>query len=426
MALVESSTLLHRLYAFLFSPEGGGWGYPYLGLPGLEAVLVVAVLVPAALFAFNLAGKRISTHEWQTIAALTGVAFIAQLSLRSLGPTGLGEVVEHRGANGFLDVARAYGPIELLSRFHTLADQLPMHARANLPGKTLFFHVLLAITGSSDVMGLLIVLASTCGAAMVYFLAREWFGDRRAALFAFAFYVFLPARIYFLPVMNVLTPVFLLVPMCLIEVHFRTRQRWPLIAAGLSVYWLVIFEPLPLAAGPIVIAQVLRRVQLRQIGWRDVARVLVIPAITVIGVHAAMRILLGFDTVAAFLAALEDARRFNQATARPYWLWLGHNLKDFLIHMGLGQSLLLLAAFWTMTRDRAWLIVPIAGVLLILAFLGINRGEIVRLWIFLGVLMQLAAAQAWAGHPRLFRAALAASIVQTAVLVSAVGWITLG
>ena len=188
----------------------------------------------------------------------------------------------------------------------------------------------------------------------------------------------------------------------------------------------MIFEPLPLAAGPIVIAQVLRRVQLRQIGWRDVARVLVIPAITVIGVHVAMRILLGFDTVAAFLAALEDARHFNQATARPYWLWLGHNLKDFLIHMGLGQSLLLLAAFWTMTRDRAWLIVPIAGVLLILAFLGINRGEIVRLWIFLGVLMHLAAAQACAGHPRLFRAALAASIVQTAVLMPAVGWITLG
>ena len=103
-------------------------------------------------------------------------------------------MVEHRGANGFLDVARAYGPIEFLSRFHTLADQLPMHARANLPGKTLFFHVLLAITGSSDVMGLLIVLASTCGAAMVYFLAREWFGDRRAALFAFAFYVSLPAQ----------------------------------------------------------------------------------------------------------------------------------------------------------------------------------------------------------------------------------------
>ena len=89
-------------------------------------------------------------------------------------------------------------------------------------------------------------------------------------------------------------------------------------------------------------------------------------------------------------------------------------------------DLLLLAAFWTMTRDRAWLIVPIAGVLLILAFLGINRGEIVRLWIFLGVLMQLAAAQACAGHPRLFRAALAASIVQTAVLMPAVGWITLG
>ena len=426
MAVVESSTLIHRLYAFLFSPAGGGWGYPYLGLPGLEAVLVVAFLVPAALYAFTLAAKRITTHEWQTIAALIGVAFIAQLLLRSLGPTGLGEVVEHRGANGFLDVARAYRPIEFLSRFQTLTDHLPMHARANLPGKTLFFHGLLAITGSADMMGLLIVLVSTCGAAMVYFLARVWFGNRQAALFAFAFYVFLPARIYFLPVLNVLTPVFLLAPMCLIEVHFRTRQRWPLVAAGLSVYWLVIFEPLPLAAGPIVIAQILRRVQLRQIGWRDVARVLVIPAITVIGAHVAMRVLFGFDTVAAFRSALEDARQFNRATARPYWLWLGHNLKDFLIHMGVGQSLLFLSALWTMTRDRAWLIVPIAGVLLMLAFLGINRGEIVRLWIFLGVLMQLAAAQACADRPRLFRAALAASIVQTAVLMSAVGWITLG
>jgi hypothetical protein len=285
--------------------------------------------------------------------------------------------------------------------------------------------MLLAFTGSSAVMGLLIVLASTCGAAMVYFLAREWFGDRRAALYAFAFYVFLPARVYFLPVMNVLTPVFLLVPMCLFEVHFRTRRSWPLVAAGLSVYWLVIFEPLPLAAGPIVMAQLLRRVHLRQMGWRDVARVLVIPAITVIGVHVAMRILFGFDTLAAFQAALEDARRFNRATGRPYWLWLGHNLKDFLIHMGVGQSLLFLAGFWTMTRDRVWLIAPIAGVLLLLALLGINRGEIVRLWIFLGVLMQLAAAQACAGHPRLFRAALAVSIVQAAVLVSAVGWITL-
>jgi hypothetical protein len=425
MALAESSTLLHRLYAFLFGPEGGGWGYPYVGMPGLDALLVVVVLVLAALLALNLAGKRIATHEWPTIAALTALAFVAQLWLRSLGPTGLGEVVEHPGANGFLDVARAYGPIELLSRYAALADQLPMHARANLPGKTLFFHVLLAITSSPEAMGLLIVLASTCGAAMVYFLAREWFGDRRAALAAFAFYVFLPAKIYFLPLMNVLTPVFLLLPMCLVEVHFKSRRLWPIVAAGVSVYWLVIFEPLPLAAGPVVIAQILRRVQMRQIGWRDVVRVLVVPAITAIGVHAGMRILFGFDAVAAFLAALEDARQFNEANARPYWLWVGHNLKDFVIHMGLAQSLLL-AAFWKPASDRAWLIVPITGVLLALAFLGINRGEIVRLWIFLGVLMQLAAAQVCAAHPRLFRAALAASILQTAVLMPTVGWITLG
>ena len=327
-------------------------------------------------------------------------------------------------------MARTYGPIELLSRFQELAPQLPLpHARANLPGKALLFHLLLVVTHSSAAMGLLIVIASTCGAALVYLLAREWFGDRRAALFAFAFYVFMPARIYSVPILNTLTPVFLLIPMCLLELHFRTRSTWPLLVMGIASYWLLIFEPLPFAATPIVLWQVIRRVQRGDLRWAEAGRAVVYPALSLLGVYIAVRLLFGFDAVAAFRFALQDARRFNVLTSRPYWLWVGHNLKDFFLHVGPGVAILFFIALWSPVRTRSadlWLAPSLAAVLIVLTLLGINRGEVVRLWIFVGTLMLIAAAHACASRPPAFRIALTIAIVQTAVLVQSIGWVVTG
>ena len=287
------------VFHFFFSPEGAGWGYPFVGWPGLSSIVISIVLIPVVLAALRMGLARIESREREVLAGLVVAGFLAQLALRSLGPSSPATVIASTGSNGFLSVAERYGPFEFLSQFHALVSRLPMHVQANLPGKTLVFHGLLAITSSAEVMGYVILLASTLGAVLVYFLARQWFADRRVALCAAVLYLFMPARIYFLPVMNVLTPVVALLPLCLLEVYFAQRRSWPLLAAGVSIYALVIFEPLPLALAPIAICQVARRYRAGEIGRTDIVGVAAYPVLAAIGVHGVMQAVCGFDVVAA-------------------------------------------------------------------------------------------------------------------------------
>lgn len=417
-----------NIYHFFFGPPGGGWAYPFLWFPGMEAFVVLLVLFPLALVAALLGSARISTHERQTLVGFLIFGFFAQLALRSLAPTTLAMVVDSPGANGFLGVARTHGAFTLLSQFDVLVEQLPMHARANLPGKALLFHGLLVITESASAMALLIVTISTLGAALVYFLAREWFADRQVAFYAAVFYVFLPARIYFLPVMNVVTPVLALVPMCLLELYFSRRRPWLLVACGVVGYGLILFEPLPLALAPLAMWQVARRYRNGELGRMAVVGSVAYPMAGLVAVYFLMKAFVGFDLVTAFLTALDGARDFNAATARPYGLWVRHNLKDFFLHMGIAQSALFFAALWTVgfkgTGDAGrWLILSFAAVLLTIDVLGVNRGEVVRLWIFLGVVLQIIAARQCARRFRVFALVLGLTIAQTALLMPAVGWV---
>jgi hypothetical protein len=183
------------------------------------------------------------------------------------------------------------------------------------------------------------------------------------------------------------------------------------------------------AATPIVLWQVIRRVQRVELRWAEAGRAVVYAALSLLGMHIAVRLLFGFDTVAAFRFALQDARDFNALTARPYWLWVGHNLKDVFLHVGPGQAMLFFIGLWTSVRTPSadlWLAPTVAAVLIVLTFLGINRGEVVRLWIFVGALMQIAAAHACASRPLAFRIVLTIAIVQTAVLVQSIAWVTAG
>src|SRR3954467_2597425 len=94
--------LAHQVYAFLFSPPGGGWGYPFIGPPGLNTLFVIVTLVAASWFVFKVATTTIKTHEGITLSGLLVYGFMADLALRALGPASMASVVESRGANGFL------------------------------------------------------------------------------------------------------------------------------------------------------------------------------------------------------------------------------------------------------------------------------------------------------------------------------------
>ena len=81
-----------NIYHFFFGPPGGGWAYPFLWFPGMEAFVVLLVLFPLALVAALLGSARISTHERQTLVGFLIFGFFAQLALRSLAPTTLAMV----------------------------------------------------------------------------------------------------------------------------------------------------------------------------------------------------------------------------------------------------------------------------------------------------------------------------------------------
>lgn len=156
---------------------------------------------------------------------------------------------------------------------------------------------------------------------------------------------------------------------------------------------------------------------------------------------------LGFNILDAFFNALEDARAFNINANRPYFIWTIQNLKDFFLNMGIAHSLLFLlflgGTLWKLatlighrtgtahpiadylTKSDVVLLLAFTCVLLVLDLLGINRGETTRLWIFLGVILQIVVAHycAVGRQYRAFAPVLAITIIQTSLCLSRVGFV---
>ena len=97
-----------------------------------------------------------------------------------------------------------------------------------------------------------------------------------------------------------------------------------------------------------------------------------------------------------------DAVKFNEATGRPDEIWVYQSLLDFVVAVGACQAVLFVGALvdgFARGKGGTRLAEPIVaftlglvGVVLALDWLGVNRGEVVRLWIFLACLCQIPAA----------------------------------
>ncbi len=112
-----------------------------------------------------------------------------------------------------------------------------------------------------------------------------------------------------------------------------------------------------------------------------------------------------FDLLGAFQYVLRDAINFNAIDKRDYWIWVVENPKEFLFSAGIPVMILfiylaseMLSQLKRLGRDiTRWPIaetytLSLLATILILIFLGINRGEITRLWIYLAVFFQVPAA----------------------------------
>jgi hypothetical protein len=484
-----------------FGSTQGGWVYPLLEGPSARPYLLLALLLPGLLYFLHLTHKYLHTHERTVVASWLVGGFVFQACLHALSPYSLGAIVASEQANAFYGVTLQQDAGQLLRDFHAAAGNLPLHAKANMPGKILLFYLLELATKSPQTLGYLIMLLSDFGGVLVYLVVRKLFADRASddclrtppsqppggnapnrpaaaershakrrnerlcricAIYAMILYLLIPAKTFFFPLLNTVTPVFALVSLLLLLLYLESGRRAYLVLEGASLYVLVLFEPLPLVLGLVFLALLVRSYWQGRLSKIDLALVVAMVAGSFFLCHALMVRVFGFDVVRAFLFAWNDARTFNAEMGRPYSVWVVHNLKDFLLNAGMFQSALFLALAGYLVGKLLWLCRPVTRVvstaaadparvsavrgqrvkaflnepqtLLTLSFLavllftdlaGVNRGETVRLWIFLAVFVQIIAAHCCAAKAGrwAFTALVMVTVFQTAVTISQVGFV---
>ena len=428
-----------------FGSTKGNWVYRYysnLDVRTLLGSLALGVGL-GCLLSFSL--KHIDRHRILLPLCWLVLGTAGQLLLRLFSPYSLGSIVEGDAANGFYGASFACDPGGLLRDASSIYALFPIHIPTNMPGKVLFFHLLRLGADSPQAMGLLIVLISNAGGLLLYDLVRRVFRDRRASLTAFVFYLFIPARLYFIPILNAVSPVLLLAVMDVFAVFLQHRRTWEAALLGIGIYMMVFFEPTPLAGG--LFGLVFLRDAAAKPGWRRECffRLLCAAALGFLFVHVCFLRAFGFHIVEQVFALLQECAKCNVALHRPMAVWLGPNLVEFFLNGGVAASILFFSGIVVALRrkrgsDRRRADAPpgpppppmdteilLSAALLVAAGILaiISRGEVARVWIFLSAFLQISAAIQAGRTPgtRTATVALTSAVVQAGTTLSMIGFV---
>jgi len=385
---------------FVLGSEPGNWVYPYLvSPPSIPVSTVVIVLLALGLFVF-LGNKLIQSYERITLSALFLSAILIQSLIRTIYPFSLGALVQSDRSGSFYTPAMSYSAAEILAKFSALAPFFPHHARSNMPGKILLFELFRLFTSSPEVMGFLIIAVSSLGALLLYGICKRIFHDKQIAFFALTLYVVMPSKLFFLHGLNAVTPVFMLLCFYLFVVYLDKRYAAIAWLLGISFYVLVLFEPSPLITGIVMIGIALHAINEKRLSNKDLYRLLLHASLAFLAMYILFYVIFSFNLFQSLLYVLDQAGKFNIRSQRGYLIWIIENSKEFFY--GAGVPVMIIFIFMTMrifaqrTNPARW---PVESVYVIsllinffvLLFLGINRGEVTRLWIYLATLFQVPA-----------------------------------
>ena len=415
--------------------SAGNWAYRYVQ-PFPPHALVAGVLAAAAAASALRLPLPEPGREWRVVLLWLLIGLALQAFLRTLTPFSLEAIYVSDGANSFHSVTGTHDASTVLSEFGRVRRDAPLHAQSNMPGKLMLLYALRVLTVRPDILPWLVVIVSNLGGVLLYLIVRDLFDDRTVALYSLVLYLFVPAKLVFFPLMNTVTVVPLL--LCL-WLHVRWlltgRTLWPgLLGAGL--YLLVFFEPLPLVMGLLFAGLALRSIALGQLAAPRFALQACVMLLAFVVTAEAVQAVLGFNLAHTVVRLREHAVAFNTAEGRPYGVWLWGNLWEFVVGTGVLPAVLfpvalgLGAAAGGTRRARAMhpltvICASLVAVLAVTDLIGINRGEVVRLWIFLACFFQIPAAYLCSREPRRTAIMLvtATSLVHAALGTAMVGFI---
>ena len=419
---------LHRIE---FGSTAGGWVFRYVAW--LEPrVLLLAVLAAVGVAGLHEAARRrVEARPGLVVAAVLVAGIVVQLGLHALSPYALPDLLVSDVATGFYGAAARSSPLEVLSDFHRVAGRLPMHARVNMPGKILLFHALRALTPDPRLQAVAIVALSSLAGVALYAVVARAFADRRIGLDAMTLWLLVPSKVAFHPLPNVVSPLpAMLAVWCMMRFLATGGPGWP-VAVGALTYVTAMLDPLALWIGVAFAPLLAHAVAVRGVSLRRVSALIAIAVAALVACHLAVVVGTGFDVVKRLREMAEIVRTFNVQWSRPRDVWLVANLKDVALALGPAASVAVVAAAGAAVRKSAGARLLEPGPLLTLSTLAVlavldgiclNRGEVARLWIFLYLPAQVAAAW-WASGSGVSRSALiACTVAWTAITVATVGY----
>jgi hypothetical protein len=350
-----------------------------------------------------LGGILIHPYEKITLLILFLMGILIQSLIRQIYPFSLGAVVESDTANSFYSPAMSHSALEILSKFDELVSSFPLHARSNMPGKILLFEFFKLFTSSSEAMGYLVIAVSSLGALLLYGICKRLFHDKQVAFYALALYLLLPCKIFFFPILNTVTPVFMLLCFYLLVVYLDNKRLLLPWLLGFSFFILALFEPSPLITGVVMAGVTIHAFKEGTLAKKELFKLLLYTASGFLITALLFYIVFSFNFFQSFHYLLNEARNFNINDGRGYWIWIIENSREFFFGAGVPVTIiaiymviLIFAQTKNLKAAARWplenvFVISLFVNFLLLLFLGINRGEITRLWIYLAVLFQVPA-----------------------------------
>jgi hypothetical protein len=420
--------------AIVIGSREGNWVFPYIrAFDARTFVIVLTISLSAGCLA--VAQERVARrHVWPLLVGWTLGAMVVQGLLRSLTPYSFEHIFTSDSANAFYGVARHYTAETVLADFERARAAWPLHAQANMPGKLMLVYALKYISKRADILPWLVVLLSNAGAPLMYVFVDDLLADRRAALYSAVLYLFVPAKLFFFPLLNVVTPVLILAFSVLILRWLSSGSTVYPVLVAIVLYLVVFFEPLPLVMGLLFLSLAVRALRRGDISPGRLTVQAGVVVATFLATHVLVAARMHFNLIDAFRQIAAHAAAFNLEAQRPYGIWARENLREFLFGVGICQAVLFVPACLHGTgsaesrggrleRPIVILCFGLAAVLLVTDLMGINRGEVIRLWIFLACFFQIPAAYVCA---RLDNRAAIGLVLGTTLLQAGLGTSMIG
>jgi len=393
----------------------------------------------------HLSLNLIDRCQLRVIAFWFVVGLAGQLLLHSLYPHSLEAIVRSDWANSYYNASLRYKASDFLIHFPAIKQSLPIHAQSNMPGKILLYYGLRLITNNPRALAILIIAISNLGGILLYFVVSNIYASRRIALSSLLLYLFIPGKTYFLPLLNIVSPIPILACLLLLVRFLESRSKFLAVLLGIGFYVVLLLDPLTFCLGLFFVALIARSWWSEDVRITELLWLATMIAVGFLVINCAMWFGIGFNLVNRFREVTGDAHAFSQG--RPYLISLWANLWEFSLSAGALPSLLCLiylttgliavsrsisagypinrAIFSPLLSPGPLMFVTLLVTLASFDLTGLIRGEVVRLWIFIAVFVQVIAADVCLENGRRWTLdiVLAGSIIQTAVAISMVGFI---